>query len=150
MADLTPLSPITDTATSPLLQRKWKMVWTTEKEINFFVNVGWSNDITQLIADNGRLLENKIVFCNIPGGYLGVTGKLSVDEDNVAVAAPDSSRRRTQFVFTSATLDLGRWGSFPIPPVGKGWFDTLYLDDDLRIDINSRNDILICIPAVDE
>ena len=148
MAELTPLSPITETSTSPLLQRKWKMLWTTEKEINFFVNVGWSDDITQTISENGRLLENKIVFCNIPGGYLGVMGKLSVDDDDDDDAAPDSRRRRrTKFVFTSATLDLGRWGSFPIPPLGKGWFDTLYLDDDLRIDINSRNDILICIPA---
>lgn len=46
--------------------------------------------------------------------------------------------------FESATLDLGKWGSFNLPPVGKGWFDTVFLDDNFRIDTNSRDDILIC------
>jgi hypothetical protein len=51
---------------------------------------------------------------------------------------------RTDFEFESATLDLGKWGSYALPPVGKGWFDTIYLDENLRVDINSRDDILIC------
>jgi hypothetical protein len=53
---------------------------------------------------------------------------------------------RTDFEFTTATLDLG-WKVVPvlnIPPVGKGWFDTIYLDNDFRVDINSRDDLLVC------
>ena len=82
---------------------------------------------------DGTVLQNMIPFRR--GGSFGVTGKLSV---------PDPDGIRTDFEFESATLDLGKWRSYNLPPVGKGWFDTLYLDDDFRVDINSRDDILIC------
>lgn len=111
--------------------------WTTEKEINFFNDLGISNGkITQTI--DGTVLENSIPFQR--GGSLGVRGSLSFGEAEV----------RTEFEFVTATLDLGSWGTFSLPPVGKGWFDTIYLDEQLRIDTNSRNDILICIPAAEE
>ena len=130
---LTPLSPIQATAISPLLQKKWILQWTTEKEINFFLEKGISlpGSIYQVI--DGTVLENRIPFRN--GGSFGVTGALSI---------PDAEGMRTDFVFTQATLDVGRWGVYQFPPVGQGWFETLYLDDNLRIDLNSRNDILIC------
>jgi hypothetical protein len=79
------------------------------------------------------VLQNLIPF--LRGGSFGVTGKLSI---------PDQGGIRTDFKFESATLDLGKWGSFTIPPVGEGWFDTVFLDDDFRVDTNSRDDILIC------
>ena len=105
--------------------------WTTEKEINFFADWGISDTISQTIAS--PVLENMIPFRR--GGSFGVKGILTV---------PDPDGIRTDFEFESATLDLGGWGSFDLPPVGKGWFDTVFLDDDLRVDINSRDDILIC------
>ena len=67
-----------------------------------------------------------------------MTGSLSI---------PDASGQRTAFEFDTATLDLAKWGSYNFPPVGEGWFDTIYLDDSLRVDTNSRDDILICAPA---
>jgi len=109
-------------------------LWTTEKEINFFLNVGLSNDVTQTIA--GDTLQNNIAFAN--GGCFGVEGRLEVDPEK---------GQRTIFAFESATLDLGRWGKYRLPPVGSGWFDTVYLDDDLRVDVNSRDDILVCAAA---
>ena len=36
---LSPLSPIADTAASPKLQREWALAFTTEKEINFFIDL---------------------------------------------------------------------------------------------------------------
>ena len=88
---------------------------------------------TEKNNDNG-VLNNNIP---LPGkSYFCVTGSLTIpDEDGV----------RTNFEFTSAKLSL--WDDklvWTLPPVGKGWFDTVYLDDELRIDLNSRNDILIC------
>ena len=133
---LRPLSPVTDTATSPLLLRNWELIWTTEKEINWFLDTGFSNYITQTIDENQKL-TNQIYFKK-GGGSFGVVGKLENDED---------SSIRTNFVFEEATLDLKRWGIYKFPPVGKGWFDTIYLDNTLRIDRNSRNDILICRPV---
>lgn len=61
----------------------------------------------------------------------------------------DDNEKRTNFKFTSAKLDLDKWGKFDFPPVGEGWFDTVYLDEDLRIDTNSRDDILICTPVME-
>ena len=79
-------------------------------------------------------LRNEIPF--IKGGSFCVEGRLAI---------PDDGGVRTEFEFTTAILNLGAWGEYRLPPVGKGWFDTIYLDDSLRIDCNSRQDILICI-----
>ena len=140
--ELAELSPIQNTAVSPQLQKPWLLLWTTEKEINIFNDWGISNgNITQIISQNGdesRLLQSNIPFQN--GGGLCVEGDLSF-------ASPDESKeQRTYFEFTSASLDIGKWGRYEAPPIGKGWFDTVYLDNDLRVDLNSRDDILICAP----
>ena len=133
ISELADLSPIRTTAASPLLQKKWLLAWTTEKEINFFLDWNLSQQISQTI--NSPLLENNIPF--LRGGSFGVMGNLEI---------PNVFGQRTNFQFTTATLDLGTWGTFSFPPIGEGWFDTVYLDDNLRVDTNSRNDILICIP----
>lgn len=131
ISELAPLSPTQNAASSSRLQKKWILEWTTEKEINVFLDWGISGTISQRI--DGLVLQNLIPF--LRGGSFGVTGKLSI---------PDQGGIRTDFKFESATLDLGKWGSFTIPPVGEGWFDTVFLDDDFRVDTNSRDDILIC------
>jgi hypothetical protein len=134
IAEMKEVSPTPESATSPLLQGKWVVEWTTEKEINLFIDWNISGDISQTV--DGSVLESLIPFQK--GGFLGVKGELSTD-----------GGVRTDFEFTEATLDLGKWGSFKIPPVGKGWFDTVYLDNELRVDTNSRDDILICRPMND-
>ena len=139
MKELSSLSPVAETAASPLLQKPWLMFWTTEKEINFFNDWKISDgNITQIISD-GSVLQNNIPFTR--GGSLSVEGTLSLSSDEQG-----QQSLRTYFKFTNAVLDVGKWGRFELPPVGEGWFDTVYLDDDLRVDINSRNDILICSP----
>ncbi len=124
-----------------------KSLWTTEKEINFFIDWKISDQITQTI-DNGNL-ENIIPFQI--GGSFGVKGKLSIPDDNNEQGIPITNMlgmsrtgSRTEFVFETATLDIGKFGTYSFPPIGKGWFDTIYLDDSFRIDVNSRDDILIC------
>ncbi len=97
-------------------------IWTTEKEINIFSDLNISGDITQTI-DNGNL-QNYIPFQK--GGGLEVSGTVTPDDD---------MQERTNFEFISAELDLD-WFKFSFPPIGKGWFDTVYLDDDLRVDEN--------------
>ena len=55
--ELAPLSPIVDTATSPQLQKEWLMAFTTEKEINFFVDLGItsSSGVSQTIDGDSML-----------------------------------------------------------------------------------------------
>lgn len=90
------------------------------------------------------MLENWIPF--VRGGGFGVTGSINPAAviDNNDDGGNTNSSLRTEFKFQSAKLDLGKWGTYNFPPVGEGWFDTVYLDEELRIDLNSRNDILIC------
>ena len=119
MYELAPYNPTPQTATSPKLQRKWRLEWTSEKEINFFLEKGISNEILQTLS-GGDTLENYIPF--VKGGGFGVTGNINVDETSEGLI-------RTTFKFSNAKLDLGRWGTYNFPPVGEGWFDTIYLDD---------------------
>jgi hypothetical protein len=129
---LTTASPSTATAVAPQLAKSWQVIWTTEK------------DIYQVIDNNSRTIENSIPFVN-DRGSLNVKG---------TIAPSLSNERRTEFAFTKAMLEIVLnlpWNTqqkvrINLPPVGKGWFDTLYLDDTLRVDINSRNDILVCRP----
>lgn len=138
--------PINNTSKSKLLQRKWIVLWTSEKEINFFLENGISNEIVQILS-GGDTLENWIPF--VKGGGFGVTGIISsssggISDDDNGENDNNNNNNRTLFQFTNAKLDLGKWGTYNFPPVGSGWFDTVYLDEELRIDLNSRNDILIC------
>lgn len=80
-------------------------------------------------------MSNAIEFTQ--GGGLFVTGTLSADPNQL----------RNNFKFNTAQLDLKNLGNYNFPPIGQGWFDTIYLDDDLRCDVNSRKDILICTQA---
>lgn len=141
MEELATLSPIANTATSDKLQQTWSVLWTTEKEINLFLDQGWSRNITQQITTDGTLI-NSIPFVQ-GGGSFNVIGRVYTTVPTTS----DPKIVRSQFEFERAILDLGTllWGGqYELPPVGKGWFDTIYLDDIFRIDLNSRNDILIC------
>ena len=138
---LAPLSPVKASAASPELQAKWILEWTTEKEINFFTQQGFSENRSIYQTIEGNILGNMIPFVRGRGSF-SVTGRLEI---------PDDQGPRTNFLFTEATIDLGeKWGEYKFPPIGKGWFDTVYLDEELRVDVNSRNDILICTNAAAE
>ena len=81
---------------------------------------------------NGRL-ENVVLFDNDSRLFVGS----SIEPD-----ASDASGVRFNFAFSSCSL---RWRGYdiPLPPVGKGWGDLLYLDDDLRVQRDVRGDLLI-------
>lgn len=107
------------------------VLWTSEKEINFFLENGISSEIIQTLSD-GDILENYIPFVKIGGGNggFGVTGRISVDQATMREDEEGGgSLIRTKFQFEKANLNLGRWGTYNFPPVGEGWFDTIYLDD---------------------
>jgi hypothetical protein len=143
MEELAQIRPFDNTASSPSLQKEWILKWTTEKEINIFSEWNISGEVTQTIQ-NGDELISIIPFKK--GGGLTVEGLLSVDEsDDDDGDSSSSSGIRTNFEFSSATLDLN-FVKLTLPPIGKGWFDTIYLDEELRVDVNSRNDILIVVP----
>lgn len=89
----------------------------------------WERTFQTINVPAGKL-ENIIQF---HGGFLRVG----------STVAPDAERgERFNFAFNSCSV---RWRSIelPLPPVGKGWGELLYLDDELRIQRDVRGDLLI-------
>ena len=80
------------------------------------------------------------VVCFPPGGSFSVRGALS-----------PGGGARTRFAFTGAALRWGRGAplglagrELRLPPRGEGWYDTLYLDDELRLCRDVRGDLQVC------
>ena len=117
------------------LPGQWELLFTTEKEINFF-KTSWPfakvSTIRQDI-DPFQLCVVNNAICFEGGGEFVVTGTVVVVED---VA---TEYDRVNFEFTKAVVR--GWGQeVQVPPVGSGWFETLYCDDEYRLSRDSRGD----------
>ena len=124
------------------LSANWRLVWTSERETLFLLE-RWpgpgdtrrtTTQAYQRIDVNARTLQNAVVFCN--GNTFAVDSTVTVDGDV-----------RVNFVFDAARLELRRpfERTIPLPPVGKGWFDNLYVDDTMRVARDSRGDTLVVV-----
>lgn len=116
------------------LPGKWELIYTTEKEVNFF-KTSWPfakvSSITQELDPYGsQVINNSINFEG--GGQFKVLGSVTTTES-------DSNFDRVQFEFTSAQI-LAWDKTFTVPPVGAGWFDTMYCTDNIRLSQDVRND----------
>ncbi|XP_059301662.1 probable plastid-lipid-associated protein 11, chloroplastic [Lycium ferocissimum] len=121
--------------TGSSLSATWRLLWTTEKEQLYIIkkfapffgtNAG---DVLQVIDVEKRSLNNVITFP--PDGVFFVRSTIEV-----------ASSQRVNFRFTSAVLRGKNW-EFPLPPFGQGWFETVYLDDEIRVVKDIRQDYLI-------
>ncbi|KAL2234045.1 probable plastid-lipid-associated protein 11 [Sesamum indicum] len=120
--------------TDKSLSATWRMLWTTEKEQLFIIKnaptFGTSaGDVLQVIDVDQKTLNNVITFP--PDGVFFVRSEIQV-----------ASAQRVNFQFTSAVL-RGKGWEFPLPPFGQGWFDSLYIDDEIRVVKDIRQDYLI-------
>ncbi|KAG4387019.1 hypothetical protein AAZX31_11G148900 [Glycine max] len=120
--------------TGDALSATWRLLWTTEKEQLFIVEKAplfgtQAGDVLQVIDVRNRTLNNVITFP--PDGVFIV-------RSTIEVASP----QRVNFRFTSAVLCGKNW-EIPLPPFGQGWFDIVYLDDDLRVVKDIRGDYLV-------
>eukprot|EP01026_Neomeris_dumetosa_P071337 TRINITY_DN7196_c0_g1_i4.p1 TRINITY_DN7196_c0_g1~~TRINITY_DN7196_c0_g1_i4.p1 ORF type:complete len:197 (-),score=7.63 TRINITY_DN7196_c0_g1_i4:286-876(-) len=131
------LSSIQKTSTTTIdnkINGTWRLLWTTEKETLFILKnaqfFGTTGGEAYQIIDLGtNRLQNVIQFP--PEGRFVVDSTAEIGENS-----------RVNFQFQSAKLRVfGR--DVPNPPYGKGWFDTLYIDDEIRISYDSRKDYLI-------
>ncbi|PWA34806.1 Plastid lipid-associated protein/fibrillin conserved domain-containing protein [Artemisia annua] len=120
--------------TNSLLSGTWRLLWTTEKEQLFIIkNADFfgteAGDVLQVIDVENKSLNNVITFP--PDGVFFVRSGIEIASD-----------QRVNFRFTSAVLRGKDW-EFPLPPFGKGWFDSVYLDNDIRIAKDIRGDYLV-------
>lgn len=133
--ELPALNPTPDPARSELFSGEWECMWTSESELNFLVRSGLLGDgwerTYQIIDVPGNRLENRIEFEN--GGSLRVRSTIVPDEER---------GERFNINFCDASV---AWRGFtlPIPPVGKGWGELLYLDEDMRLQRDIRGDLIV-------
>lgn len=120
--------------TDESLSGAWRMLWTTEKEQLFVVEKAHlfgteAGDILQVIDVASGTLNNVITFP--PTGMFLVDSTIQIE-----------SAQRVNFEFIRASLRIGDW-KIPIPSLGKGWFESVYLDDKIRVAKDIRGDYLI-------
>ena len=119
-------------ASVDLVEGEWELLWTTERETLFLSRAGLLGNrclsVRQSISRDS--LRNSILF----------------DRDASFEVEGDVSREgiRSYFKFRRATLRLPPLVRLPLPPVGKGWFDTVYVDRNLRVSFDVRGDYLVC------
>ncbi|EEC77764.1 hypothetical protein OsI_16907 [Oryza sativa Indica Group] len=123
------------------LSGTWRLLWTTEHEQLFIVrNAPFfrtaAGDVLQVIDVPGGALNNVITFP--PSGAFVVNGSIEIQPPQRVNFRQASS----SFLFTRAMLRGSNW-EVPFPPFGKGWFDTVYLDDDIRVAKDIRGDYLV-------
>ncbi|GAX78009.1 hypothetical protein CEUSTIGMA_g5451.t1 [Chlamydomonas eustigma] len=117
------------------LSSTWRLLWTTEKETLFILaNAKFfgtsAGNVYQIIDVNAKRLQNVITFP--PEGSFVVNSDLNSD-----------GHSRCSFKFTAAALNLPNQRKIPFPPFGQGWFETLYLDEEMRVSVDIRGDILV-------
>ncbi|KAM7261154.1 hypothetical protein ACFE04_026629 [Oxalis oulophora] len=124
----------TITTSSSSLSATWRLMWTTEKEQLFIIDKASlfgtvAGDVLQVIDVDNNCLSNVITFP--PHGVFFVRSDIEI-----------VSSQRVDFRFTSAVLRGKDW-EFPLPPFGQGWFENVYLDDDIRVAKDIRGDYLV-------
>ncbi|XP_059431370.1 probable plastid-lipid-associated protein 11, chloroplastic isoform X1 [Corylus avellana] len=120
--------------TGASLSATWRLLWTTEKEQLFIVENArlfgtQAGDVLQVIDVEKMTLNNVITFP--PDGVFFV-------RSGIEIASP----QRVNFRFTGAVLRGKNW-EIPLPPFGQGWFESVYLDDELRVVKDIRGDYLV-------
>lgn len=115
---------------------QWELLWTTEKETLFFESRGLFGSpvtlISQSIDTQSKSLNNLIGFDN--GRSFSVSGTIAPDADD---------KRQLNFSFTSARLIIPPLVNLGLPPVGKGWFKNVYVNDKYRLSRDVRGDYLV-------
>ncbi|KAJ1428850.1 hypothetical protein B484DRAFT_449677 [Ochromonadaceae sp. CCMP2298] len=119
-----------------LVQGQWEALWTTEKETLFFAKNGlFGTPVTrifQTIDLDAQSINNVIEFGEREFSVLG----------SLQQSAEKKEGRKLDFSFKSATLKISPL-SLKLPPVGKGWFENVFVNDQYRLSKDIRGDYLI-------
>jgi len=134
LSELPTLNPTSNPTKSNLFSGEWECVWTNEKELNLAVRSGlpgspWKRTYQQINIPERRL-DNFIEFEN---AMLTIRSSIEPDTENFS---------KFNFRFSGASITWRKW-NIPFPPVGKGWGELLYLDEDIRLQRDIRGDLLL-------
>jgi hypothetical protein len=136
------------------LSGRWELIYTTEKEINFFKTSLWPFAGVSSITQNLDLYDtqkiNNIIEFEGGGQFIVAGTCTAVDVENVNDNNDDNKNGnngnvedeeydRVAFEFTGATAIV--WDKeINLPPIGAGWFDTMFCNDEYRLSNDSRQD----------
>ena len=112
------------------LSARWKLLWTSEQETLFLLEKFNNSNAYQTIDVRAKTLSNTVEFAG---------GNTCLVESEIKIA----DERKVEFKFVSAGLKFSNVFTLPVPPVGKGWFDNVYVSDEYRVARDSRGDTLI-------
>ncbi|OMO96130.1 hypothetical protein CCACVL1_05066 [Corchorus capsularis] len=110
--------------TDDSLSATWRLLWTTEKKQLFVMENAHlfgaqAGDVLQVIDVEKKSLHNVMTFP--PDRVFFVRSSIEM-----------ASSQRAKIKFTSAVLRIKNW-EIPLPHFGQGWFETVYLDDEIRV-----------------
>ena len=109
---------------------RWKLLWTSERETLFLLETFQNSLAYQTIDEKAKTLRNAVEFSG---------GNAFVVESEIEIL----DERKVEFTFLSAGLKFSNGFTLPVPPVGKGWFDNVYVGERYRVARDSRGDTLI-------
>ena len=109
---------------------RWKLLWTSERETLFLLETFQNSLAYQTINEKEKTLRNAVEFSG---------GNTFVVESEIEIL----DERKVNFTFLSAGLKFSNGFTLPVPPVGKGWFENIYVGERYRVARDSRGDTLI-------
>lgn len=111
------------------VQGDWRLLWTTEKEILFFAKNGLFGKEVTTIVQSLDLKENQLTnSIKFKGNReFSVKGSIRSKIDN-----------RIDFKFDALALTIPPLPTLNLPPVGQGYFDTLYVNEQFRFSKDIR------------
>ena len=109
---------------------RWKLLWTSERETLFLLETFQNSLAYQTINEKEKTLRNAVEFSG--GNTFLVESEIEILDE-----------RKVNFTFLSAGLKFSNGFTLPVPPVGKGWFDNVYVGERYRVARDSRGDTLI-------
>mmetsp|Transcript_33236 Transcript_33236/g.37751 ORF Transcript_33236/g.37751 Transcript_33236/m.37751 type:complete len:280 (+) Transcript_33236:75-914(+) len=147
------------------LSGSWELIYTTEKEINFFKTWPFA-DVTS-ITQKLDLFDTQIInnYINFEGdGLFAVTGAVEAATATAVTITNDNNNEdsdadrkgnkngdgdgnvegenydRVTFEFKSAKIIAWNKELDNLPPIGSGWFDTMYCNGEYALRCDSRQD----------
>jgi hypothetical protein len=126
-------SPSPKFAEVDIISDNWTLVYTTEVELLSLMS-DEDTIVTQEINRSDGTLQNFVGFKN--GVEFTVQSSLS------------GSGVRSTFSFSGARLTFPNRFSVPLPPIGKGWFDNLFVDSTIRVVREGRGNTAVYIRAI--
>jgi hypothetical protein len=140
----------------------WRLLWTTEKVRHATAAAPFSRPFHSFFSlpptpqETLFILKNAGLFGTAAGDVFQVIDTAAGTLQNVIEFPPEGAflvnssldwvgDGRTDFKFSGARIKLPKGRSLGLPPVGQGWFKSVYCDGKYRLSRDVRGDYLVVV-----